>query len=208
MPAADAGIDRGMSWWVRSNRLSLTAICAGLTALVLAVWIWVPYLRKADLALRDEWTIQFGRFAPLDPRIVYLAIDEPTVTLDQLWDDEIGTSPALTRMQAGFPWGWDVYAMIMERLLGAGADVVVFDMLLPSPREGVEDLKAAFARHPRQVVIGMNLSEVPLHGTIRRSLEEPAEELIPSEAINDPRVGLVNFWVATSTTSSVEPAIA
>ena len=91
---------------------------------------------------------------------------------------------------SGWPWSRDVYPMIIERLLNAGARVIIFDMLFPTERDGDAAFRAALDRYGDKVVVGANFVETPL----TKTLTVPAPSLIPSEDPLDPRVGYVNFW--------------
>ena len=86
--------------------------------------------RDVEWKVRDALA-RFGRKSPAQPEIVFLAIDNTSVTLDLLLGDEIDQSPALRRMQGGFPFPRDFYPLVIERLAQAGAKVIAFDMLFP-----------------------------------------------------------------------------
>jgi adenylate cyclase len=152
-----------------------------------------PWL-QAELGFKDV-LVRYGRKAPRHPDIVYLAIDQASVGLDGLWPDEIAASPALSRIQAsGWPWTRDVYAMIIERLVKAGARVIAIDLLFPTGREGDEELRASLERHRDRVIVGSNFVDADRAGGQTHSIHVlPATSLIPAGAA-DSRVAYVNFW--------------
>src|SRR3712207_586451 len=107
---------------------------------IVAVDILAPfaYLRARNL-LRDAIT-RAGRKTPPNPNLVFLAIDSDSVTLEEgsdiqdlygLTDDSSIEARALRSMSKVWPWPREVYAMVLERLVGAGAKVVLFDLTFP-----------------------------------------------------------------------------
>ncbi len=61
-------------------------------------------------------------------------------------------SPALKLMKAGFPWSREVYALVTERLLKAGARVVCFDLLFPSAGAGDSAFHEALEKYRDRVL--------------------------------------------------------
>jgi adenylate cyclase len=180
-----------MNFLNRHRRVLLVAVCVVCTGIVAAAY-WsgfVPMLQMESSA-RDFLT-RHGRRSPVRPELVFLAINGATVSLDDAFADEIAASPVLQSMkESGWPWSRDIYPMIIERLVKAGARLIVFDMLFPTERDGDEAFRAALERYRDKVIIGENFVETP----ITKTLTVPAESLIPSGDAIDPRVGYVNFW--------------
>ena len=150
-----------------------------------------------------DWlaTNDFARRATPNPGIVFLGIDQSTMTLDALFDDDIEKSPTLRLMRAGFPWDRGVYAQIADRLVAAGAAAVVFDVLFPAERAGDEAFRAALERHAGKIVIGSNLvgrhqsgDAGGLSESRKAALELPSASLLPERARTDARTGFVNVW--------------
>jgi signal transduction histidine kinase len=181
----------------------LTALCAGVGAglelLRPAFYVQAEY-RLRDLIARS------GRTTPPNPDLVFLAIDSASVTLDEELDlkgvlSSSSTNPdshhALEIMTKGWPWNREVYALILDRLVGAGAKVVAFDCLFPAPAPGDETFQASLDRFKSQVVIGSNFvspENVARNFKIPSSYEPPAETLIPKAGTLDDRVGFTNFF--------------
>ncbi len=176
----------------RRRRILPIAVCAACTALVLAAyWLGFEPLMRLEYNAQDFQTWH-GRLSPLRPELVFLAIDQASVSLSDAFAEDIEASPALQIMKRdGYPWSREVYGMLIDKLVGAGARVVVFDVLYPTERPGDEMLRSALERHGDKVVIGANF------GTDSQSIAFPVKSLIPAGDSPDPRVGYVNFWPDT-----------
>ncbi len=186
-----------MNFLNRHRRAFLIAVCAICTGIVAAAY-WRNFmpLVRMEGRTRDHLT-QLAQRSPTRPDLIFLAIDAVTISLEDAFPDEVAESPALRSMkESGWPWSRDIYAKIIERLVNAGARLIIFDMLFPTERPGDEEFKAALDRHRDKVVIGANFVESPdartLTGTKR--IIVPTLSLIPSGDPLDDRVGYVNFW--------------
>ena len=187
-----------MSQAKRQHHRSLSITCAVCTLIVLLLYVGSARYRLDEWTRRDRlaW---FGRKSPAQPELIFLAIDNASVTLDKLFSDEIDQSPALKMMQGGYPFPRVLYPLIIERLVNAGARVVAFDMLFPSEKEGDAAFAAALEKYRDKVVLGANLEtrdvgsragdEVSRHTPVL-----PSKSLMPDGNIFDARVGFVNFW--------------
>jgi adenylate cyclase len=168
-------------------------------ALVTFVAISIVDLTRpfAYIQLRNSYrdaVSRAGKTAPANPDLVFLAIDAASVNLDESDIKDLfgldGSNPeevhALRLMSTRFPWPREVYALILERLVQAGARVVAFDLNFPGPSDDDPKLRAAFNRHSDRVVIGSNF----IDGTLTR----PSDTLIPQTSPMDNRIGYTNFW--------------
>jgi len=170
-------------------------LCALCTAAVLVMHARLAPFRRVENQVRDLVMQRSGR-AKVDPRLVYVAIDDATMNVGgNLFPDDLAASPALREMATAFPWPRDVYGMVIDRLVQAGAKVVAIDMLFPAAREGDPALEAALDKYRDRVVIGSNFVDDPRPGA-PRSYTLPAPDLIP-DGHADNRVGYVNFWPDT-----------
>ena len=175
----------------RHRRAFLSVVCAVCTGLIAAAY-WTNFepLVRMESGMRDFLT-RHSKRSPTRPELVFLAIDAATVSLDDAFAEEVAASPALQAMKRdGWPWSRDVYPMIIERLVNAGARLIVFDMLFPTERQGDPEFRAALEHHRDKVVIGANFIETPL----TKTLSLPTPSLIPSGDPLDERVAYVNFW--------------
>ncbi len=161
-------------------------------------------LANAELNARDFLARQ-GKLTPANPKLIFLAIDSDSISLDAKSDLKAlfgieGTSTpegrALALMSEHWPWPRSVYALLLDRLIGAGARAVVFDLNFPTPSSGDETFRAALERYADRVVIGSNFTNSlgNQKGRIDTSLTQPTPELIPQSSVPDSRVGYVNFW--------------
>lgn len=143
-------------------------LCALCTAAVLVLHGTSVSYQLFEMQMRDHIMRSFTRRARVDPRLVYLALDADTMNVaDKVFADDLATSPPLRKMAAGWPWPHDVQAMIIERLLQAGAKVVALDILFPFPRDGDAELKRVLDRYPERVVIGSNFTDAETTGASR-----------------------------------------
>lgn len=181
----------------------LTIVCAAFgIALELfrpAFYVQVEY-RLRDLIARS------GRTTPPNPDLVFLAIDSASVTLDPELDlngllssssSDPASHRALEIMTKGWPWDREVYALILHRLVGAGAKVVAFDFLFKDPAPGDDAFRAALDRLKSQVVIGSNFrspDNIDRSLKFASSYDPPAETLIERAATLDDGVGFTNFF--------------
>lgn len=190
---------------LRRHSAILCLATAALTALgaVLCQWPGSP-LAGGERAAHD-FLVQHGRRTPANPKLIFLAIDNASIGLDTKSDlqalfgiaDENGAEGrGLKMMSQSWPWPRSVYGLILDRLVGAGAKAVAFDLTFPTPGEQDDDFRAALDRHAGRVVIGSNFidSVRPNGAGFDVSLTPPTPALIPSRSTPDPRVGFVNFW--------------
>ena len=186
------------------------AVIAGIGALCAAAMALLDYARPAtyvaaEYALRDVLAHN-GRTAAANGDLVFLAIDNASVTLDAELDladlypssaDDPNAGRALELMCKGWPWRRDVYGMILDRLADAGAKVVVFDLLFAAEAEGDAAFREALDRHRSRAVVGSNFvsaGAVESAASIRSSHTVPAETLIPRGNSLDDRIGFSNFF--------------
>lgn len=199
-PTGRAAKGRGVSSAVqrRSRRrlLELAGIC--LLAAVLGAFLFprIPYLALIESTARDR-LIELSAKRDLGREFAFIAIDEASLRPDDLWPEDLEASPALASMANGFPWPRSVYAAAIDRILAAGARVVIVDLIFDRPREGDAELRAAMERHPRQVVLASNYSEDegdPLNPDDNvPALTMPTTALL-DDPTHDARVGYANFW--------------
>lgn len=108
--------------------LAIQALLAALLGLALLLAPWAP-LQRFWLDAQLRWA------APTQPPSEVLVFDIDDASLAALRDD-IGP----------WPFGRDVYALVLEVLRDAGARAVVLDLMLADPRPGDEALARAMQR--------------------------------------------------------------
>ncbi|HSH40191.1 MAG TPA: adenylate/guanylate cyclase domain-containing protein, partial [Chthoniobacterales bacterium] len=162
------------------------------------------YLSARNL-LRDA-IARAGRPTAPNPHLVFLAIDSASVSLEEGTDlnemydiDESSDSieaRALRAMSQRWPWPREVHALVLERLIEAGAKVVMFDLMFPTATDGDEPFRAALDKYRDRVVIGSNFVPAVANGfiTTPASHTRPSDTLVPQTVPMDDRVAYTNFW--------------
>jgi adenylate cyclase len=88
-----------------------------------------------------------------------------------------------------YPWSREVWALLLDRLFAAGAQLVMFDIIFNPPNDGDPVFHAALDRYRDKVVLGANFDVQKVEQTVT-----PNDTLIPPPQMRDDRVGFVNFW--------------
>jgi adenylate cyclase len=189
-----------MHWLNRHRLWILAGICIVVTSLVLLLHftpdvpffsnIWRGEQNVEDLLRRE------GRKTPTRPDFVFLGIDQSTLQLPPFLPEELENNRALQLMTARpFPWSREVWALFLDRMIGAGARVIMFDIIFNEPKDGDPAFRAALERYGDKVVIGANFdfSNVREQGGVAQNVP-PNESLISPPQMLDDRVGYVVFF--------------
>src|SRR5207302_2479135 len=180
-----------MHWLGRHRLPILGAICAFWTLLVLSLHfaqglpffstLWRSEQSFEDLLQRE------GRKTATHSDFVFLGIDQSTLQLPPLAPDELANNRAFQLMtERPFPWSREVWALLLDRLLSAGARVVMFDMIFNQPNDGDAAFHDALERYRDRVVLGANFD---MQNASQAVL--PNSQLIPAPQLADNRVGYV-----------------
>jgi len=186
------------------RRLVLGIFCAVITGLLLfgyfvesllIIQFSKPplFLLRAEDYLKDSFEIHGRKTAP-NPNLAFIGIDQLSVNLDGVSEDEFASSPVFGKMKEGWPWERSVHAMILDRLANAGAKVVVFDLLFPGPRPGDESFKEAIERWGDKIVLASNFDYDPAHRDLRAIPLFPSPSLLPTDSPQKAKVGYVNYF--------------
>jgi adenylate cyclase len=185
-----------MHWLGRRRFLILAFICIFWTGVIVLGHFFpnVPFISapwRGEQSFEDLLRRE-GRKTPAPSDFVFLGIDQSTLQLPPLTTEEITSNRAFQLMtEKPFPWSREVWALLLDRLFGAGARVVMFDMIFSPPNDGDPAFHAALDRYHDKVVLGANFDMAnPLHA----QLITPNDKLIPPPQLLDDRVGFVNFW--------------
>jgi adenylate cyclase len=183
-----------MDWLGRHRRLVVAAICAFCAGGIIAVHFFPDFPFVSAVWRQEQNYENFlqreGRKTATRPEFVFLGIDQSSLELPPFSQEEIeGNRGLLLMTQGRFPWTREVWALLLERLCGAGARLVVFDVLFDLPADGDAALRDALARYRDRVVVAANIDVANANQII-----VPNETLIPPPAMADERVGFVNFW--------------
>ena len=184
-----------MHWLARHRRIVVAAICLLCTGVVLAghflpyvpfvSWVWRQEQGFEDFLQRE------GRKARTHPEFVFLGIDQSTLELPPLSPEEIASSRGLQLLtERSYPsWSRELWAVLLDRLFGAGARGVLFDFVSNPPNDGDAKFHEALERYRDRVVIGANFD---LSQGVQAVV--PNADLIPQPALQDDRVGFVVFF--------------
>src|SRR5216117_4540490 len=183
-----------MQWFSRARLLVLTLICLFWTGLIFvghffptAPFLSVPWRGEQSFEdlLRRE-----GRKTAAPRDFVFLGIDQSTLQLPPLTAEEVAGSRAFQLMtERPFPWSREVWALLLDRLFGAGAHMVMFDVMFDQQNEGDPAFHAALDRYRDKVVMAANFDMENAAQAVT-----PNDALIPPPQLQDDRVGFANFW--------------
>jgi adenylate cyclase len=153
----------------------------------------VETMTRGERAMRDMLA-RYGRKAPVDPRLVYIAIDSASLKLDQFSPEEIEKSPGLTLMSKSWPWPRTVYSLIFDRLFQSGARAVAVDLLFLTSTSDDASLHNALERYHDKLTIGANYVNSRRGNISSISLDLPVDDIVAQTQPLDPRVAFVNFF--------------
>src|SRR5213593_172643 len=179
----------------RVRLLVLTLICLFWTGLIFvghffpsAPFISTPWRGEQSF---EDLLRQEGRKTAPPPDFIFLGLDQSTLELTAFSAEELQGNRALQLLtERPFPWSREVWALLLDRLFGAGARLVVFDLLFNPPNDGDPAFHAALDRYHDKVVLGANFDME--NGMVQATT--PNSALIPPPQLLDDRVGFVNFW--------------
>ena len=152
---------RWPGWVPRTARAALLALACGLLFLT-------PTWRSIDDRSFDLASTLLPPAVPPAPRIVVVAIDEPSFA-------ELGSR---------WPWPRRRHAELIEALTAAGARAIGFDIIFAEPSSGADDamLAAAIARSGR-VVLAADEATVRNEHVEQRLGVDPLPELLAAGAV-------------------------
>ena len=166
----------------------------GLLIFWLAHTEWLTSSRlwqKASGALIDQ-RYQLRKQTLPDSNIKLIGLGTTTFKLDTLAPQEIAASPTLQQMQQPWPWDRSIYAAILEKLMDAGAKVVLFDFVFASETDGDDVFAKALQKYKDRVVIGEMFSDEEGANSQTKRLILPNDRLLLPGA--ESIVGLVTIW--------------
>src|SRR2546430_6501305 len=178
----------------RHRRIVVAVICAFCAAVVLAAHFF-PALPFLSGIWRQEQNFEDflqreGRKARPHPEFVSLGIDQSTLELPPFSPEELANNRALQLMtERPYPWSREVWALLLDRLFGAGTRAVMFDFVSNPPNDGDAFFHDALDRYRDRVVLGANFD-------FSKGMQAvlPNTSLIPPPALLDDRVGFVIFF--------------
>jgi adenylate cyclase len=169
-------------------------VVVGILAFELTLW---PGLTDSDswqtyqgVLIDGRYLCRAGRLA--HPAIKLVGIENSTISMDELAPEEIAASPALQLMQQPWPWDRRVYAAVLEKLMAAGAKVVVFDFVFAAQTDGDGVFAQALQKYQDHVVIGSQFSYEEENGEKFWKYTPPNSQLLLPGTKDI--VGIVNIW--------------
>jgi adenylate cyclase len=146
--------------------------------------IWSGEHSFSDVLRRE------GRKTAVHPEFVFVGIDQESLVLDALDPEEIANDRAL-QLMAGhpFPWSREVWALLMEKLFGSGARLIMFDMVYSPANDADPVFREALDKYRDRVLIGCNFDDQNNY-----QLVLPNKTLISPPQEKDDRVGFVTYW--------------
>jgi adenylate cyclase len=179
----------------RARLFVLTLICLFWTGLIVvghflpsAPFISTPW--RGEQGFEDLLRREGRKTAP-PPDFVFLGLDQSTLELTAFSAEELQGNRALQLLtERPFPWSREVWALLLDRLFGAGARLVIFDLMFNPPNDGDPAFHAALDRYHDKVVLGANFDME--NGVVQATT--PNSALLPPPQLLDDRVGFVNFW--------------
>src|SRR6267143_150345 len=145
-------------------------------------------LTSWEYFFRDAVSVR-SHFNTPDDSLLFLGIYSTSISLSELdlktlfadVPTESTEHRALSLMAAGWPWSREVYALLIERLLQAGARGVLLDLLFPKAGPGDEMLQTTLRRFPDRVAVGSNfVSEVIGPGREAWAFNLPSTSVLPN----------------------------
>ena len=183
-----------MHWLGRYRLWVLASICVFWTGLIFLGHFFpdVPFLStpwRGEQSFEDLLRKE-GRKTAASPDFVFLGLDQSTLQMPPLAPEEVANNRAFQLMtERPFPWSREVYALLLDRLFGAGARLVIFDLMFNPPNDGDPAFHAALDRYHGKVVLGANFD---LENGAQATT--PNDTLIAPPQLQDDRIGFVNFF--------------
>ena len=180
----------------------LAAICAFVTIVVVALHFaaGVPFLSvvwSSQQAYEDVLRRE-GRKTKTHNDFVFVGIDQESLKLTAVGSEEIQNNRAFQLMtERPFPWSREIWALLLDRIVNAGARAVMFDMVFDKPNDGDPAFHTALDRYRDKVVLGANfdLSQIGQGDYKTNAINvAPNPSLIPPPQMEDDRVGFVIFF--------------
>lgn len=179
---------------LRSRRLVHALIAVGVL-LVVAGLVWLDNADQGPLILK-RWEYGFrdmlsrdGRLNPPDSRLVFLARDTDSMIQNDDLQFYADVPPqdhrALTLMTARWPWSYEVWALLCERLLTGGARAVVLDIVFWQSDKGEDAFRNVLQKFPGRIVLASDLSQ----GQQVKAWRLPATGVLPDASPEHPAIG-------------------
>jgi adenylate cyclase len=155
------------------------------------IYIYLRPVRDVEYETKSIRAI-YGRYARRNDELVFIAIDQRSLKLDGLAEEEILQSRPLELMRGSFPFSREVYAFLLDRLMKAGAKLVLFDLVFSAPMTGDDHFEEMLKKYRGKVIVGSNIVEADREGNLV-TLMFPTESVVAPEDVAD-FTALVNIF--------------
>ena len=181
----------------KKNRHAQHAALTCLGAAVLVVMLYFSPIAGTVLLrlerIAGDALLKHGHLVPPREDIVFLGIDETSLSLSGVDEEEIAANPVLGKMKQNFPWSREVHAEAIKKVLDAGARVVILDLVFSGATldaDGDAALAFALEDYRDRVVIASSFSSY--NGVT--TYNPPHEDILTPDGPDDRRVGYASFW--------------
>ncbi len=177
------------------HRFRAALICFGAAVLVFVserLPVIGTMMLKLDRIASDA-ILAHGKLVKPREDVVFLGIDDSSLSLSGVWEEELAESKVLQKMKENFPWSREVHAEAVRKVLDAGARVVMIDLVFSAASldpDGDAALAFALEDYPGRVVIASTFSDQ--NGST--AYNKPAPEILDSDDPADLRIGYASFW--------------
>ena len=139
-------------------------------------------------ALFGDFLVGLAPKPTLPVGVALVGIDASSLNLDGCSPEEIASSRALVEMKKGFPWSRAVYADAIEKLVQAGAKLILLDVFLLGPRNGDngdEALHKVLEKYGERIILISTFTEDANHkGNNIQRYQMPCENIITSTPVH------------------------
>ncbi len=138
-------------------------------------------LFKMERSVEDAF-LRKAAPAPKENGFIFLGIDQPNYREQLIRPEELQSAAGGVLLTQDYPWSREAWAILLDKLMAAGARGVAFDLLFVSPGRGDDAFAAALKRHEGRVVLAANFDYSVENGLPAPAY--PAESLL--DALDDP----------------------
>lgn len=181
----------------RSHRTLIFCVLTALVCLLLATNFAENQFVKWELKLLDT-RFELRGEGEVDEDIVIVSIEETSLDTEMISAEVGQLHPTLSKMSAGWPYDRSVYADVIQRVMDAGARLVVIDIVFPhSSGPGDFDFADAIAEHQDRLILGYRFTKTQnqtsgMDQVNHFKIEYPFDDLLPLD--DSGLLGLVNVW--------------
>jgi len=166
-------------------------------AITVIQWWGALWLHKTEGYAINQLFSWRGSLTP-HPDVVIVGVDNKSMLSDTYDEDFFKANPDMALMRT-WPFPRKLHGKLVERLVQAGAKVIIFDLLfLTESQYGKEDDEAfarAIASHADHVVLGANyIADRPNQELYEVGQVQSPATLIPDNVDDNQIVGIVNYF--------------